>query len=172
MMATPHRTWAPRSTRFAARRAATAVSVALAVIWTSLGAAAAHAQSQAAPAAAAGFSVRVIEGTRAATAKVDPRLSDLQRELSSLHQDYNAFSLVSTHNLRLQVGQRTPVKLPDGADMAIQLLEIVQGPPMRVRHVLELPKSKSIRSVAPGGRTLDVRAGNDRLIIVCTSVEK
>lgn len=136
-----------------------------------LGWSAAPAQAQTA-ATAAGFSVRVIEGTRAASAKVDPRLSDLQRELASLHQEYNAFSLVSTHNLRLQVGQRNQLRLPDGAEMALQLLEILPGPPMRVRHALELPKSKSIRSVAPGGRTLDVRAGSDRLIIICTTVEK
>ena len=126
----------------------------------------------AAAAASAGFSVRVIEGTKAAAARVDPRLNDLRRELVSLHQDYNVFSLVSEHALRLQVGQRNQIKLPDGADLALQLLEIVAGPPIRVRHVLELPKSKSTRSVAPGGRTLDVRAGTERLIIICTTVEK
>lgn len=131
----------------------------------------AHAQPAAA-AASAGFSVRVIEGTKAAAPRVDPRLSDLRRELVSLHQDYNVFALVSEHALRLQVGQRNQIKLPDGAELALQLLEIVSGPPIRVRHVLELPKSKSTRSVAPGGRTLDVRAGAERLIIICTTVEK
>lgn len=171
MIATPHRrSSAPRPTLLGSRWFAIALTalVAVGLVVAALAPAQAQAQAQ----AAAGFSVRVIEGTRAATAKVDPRLSDLQRELGSLHQDYNTFSLVSTHNLRLQVGQRNQLKLPDGADMALQLLEIVQGPPMRVRHALELPKSKSIRSVAPGGRTLDVRAGSDRLIIICTTVEK
>lgn len=171
MISTPHRrSSAPRPTPLGSPWFAVALAalVALGLVGVALAPAQAEAQAQ----AAAGFSVRVIEGTRAATAKVDPRLSDLQRELGSLHHDYNVFSLVSTHNLRLQVGQRNQLKLPDGADMALQLLEIVQGPPLRVRHALELPKSKSIRSVAPGGRTLDVRAGTDRLIIICTTVEK
>ena len=128
--------------------------------------------AEAQPAASAGFSVRIIEGTKGATAHVDPRLNDLRRELVSLHQEYNVFSLASEHALRLQVGQRSPISLPDGAELALQLLEIVAGPPIRVRHVLELPKSKSTRSVAPGGRTLDVRAGTARLIIICTTVEK
>ncbi len=171
MISTPHRrSSAPWPTRLGSRWFAVALTALVAL--GLMGAALAPVQAQAQAQTAAGFSVRVIEGTRAATAKVDPRLSDLQRELGSLHQDYNVFSLVSTHNLRLQVGQRNQLKLPDGADMALQLLEIVQGPPLRVRHALELPKSKSIRSVAPGGRTLDVRAGTDRLIIICTTVEK
>ncbi len=156
------------------RAAACAVAQA-SVVATALVAPALTASAQAQPAAAtasAGFSVRIIEGTKAATARVDPRLNDLRRELVSLHQDYNAFALVSEHALRLQIGQRNQIKLPDGAELALQLLEIVAGPPIRVRHLLELPKSKSTRSVAPGGRTLDVRAGAERLIIICTAVEK
>lgn len=124
------------------------------------------------PAVNAGFDVRIIEGSRGAAPKVDARLGDLSRELSALQQGYNVFSLVSEQSLRLQLAQRGAVKLPDGADLGIQLLEITAGPPMRIRHSFELPKSKSIRSVAPGGRTLDVRAGAEKLVIICTTVHR
>ena len=128
--------------------------------------------AQAPVAANAGFRVRIIEGTKGGTARVDDRVSDLRRELEALHHDYNTFSLVSDHNLRINLGQRSAIKLPDGSDMAITLLELVAGPPMRVRHQLELPKSRTVRAVAPGGRTLDVRPWADKLVIICTSVEK
>ena len=123
-------------------------------------------------AANAGFRVRIIEGSKAPAAKVDARLGDLRRELESLHHDYNVFSLVSDQAVRLTIGQRNATRLPDGSEMAIQLLEIVAGPPLRVRHQFELPKSRSVRAVAPGGRTLDVRPWADKLVIICTSVEK
>ncbi len=146
------------------RRFAAQVVAACGVAWL---AAPAVAQS---PADQASFEVRIIEGQRAAAPKNDPRLADLQRELSALQQGYNAFSLLSAQTLRLTANQRAAVKLPDGAELGIQLLAVVAGPPVRVRHVFELPKSKTIRAVAPGGRTLDVRNGADRLIIICTTV--
>ena len=123
-------------------------------------------------AAGAGFRVRIIEGSKAAAPKVDARVGDIHRELEALHHDFNAFSLISDQSLRLVVGQRSALKLPDGGEMAIQLLELVQGPPLRVRHQLELPKSRTVRAVAPGGRTIDVRPWADKLVIICTSVEK
>jgi hypothetical protein len=125
-----------------------------------------------APADHANFEVRIIEGVRAPAPKSDPRLTDLQRELAALQQGYNSFTLISAQTLHLTANQRAAVRLPDGADVAIQLLAVVPGPPMRVRHVFELPKSKTIRAVAPGGRTLDVRNGADRLIIICTTVQR
>lgn len=120
----------------------------------------------------AGFTIRIIEGSKGAAPKVDAKVADLKRELETLHQEFNSFSLVASHPLRLGVGQRQAVKLPDGAELAVQLLELVAGPPPRVRHQLELPKSRTVRSVAPGGRTLDVRPWGDKLIIICTAVDK
>ncbi|MBM4342682.1 MAG: hypothetical protein FJ100_04835 [Deltaproteobacteria bacterium] len=128
-----------------------------------------HARAQA---ATAGFTVRVIEGSKAPAPKVDPKLADLKRELETLHQEFNTFALVGIHPMRLGVGQRQAVKLPDGAELALHLLELVAGPPLRVRHQLELPKSRTVRSVAPGGRTLDVRPWGDKLIIICTAVDR
>ena len=154
---------------FTLPRLLTAVCLALTV---ATGAVPAWAQSAQPAAAAAGFQVRIIEGTKGPAAKVDPRLGDLHRELEALHKDYNNFNLLTQTGMRLQVGQRNALKLPDGAELAISLLEIAAGPPLRVRHVVELPKSKSTRAVAPGGRTLDVRPFGDKLIIICTTVER
>ncbi len=125
-----------------------------------------------AQAGTAGFTVRIIEGSKGPAPKVDPKLGDLKRELETLHQEFNSFLLVTDHPMRLAIGQRQAVKLPDGADLAVQLLELVAGPPPRVRHQVELPKSRTVRSVAPGGRTLDVRPWGDKLIIICTAVDK
>ena len=125
-----------------------------------------------AQAGTAGFTVRIVEGTKGPAPKVDPKLGDLKRELETLHQEFNSFALVGEHPVRLAVGARHALKLPDGADLALRLLELVAGPPPRVRHQLELPKSRTVRSVAPGGRTIDVRPWGDKLIIICTAVDK
>lgn len=154
------------SMRVSRRQFAVQVAAACGVVWL-----AAPVQAQS-PADQASFEVRIIEGQRAAAPKNDPRLADLQRELAALQQGYNSFTLLGAQTLRLTANQRATVKLPDGADLAIQLLAVVPGPPVRVRHVFELPKSKTIRAVAPGGRTLDVRNGADRLIIICTTVQR
>ncbi|MBI5607926.1 MAG: hypothetical protein HY902_03500 [Deltaproteobacteria bacterium] len=154
------------SMRVSRRRFAAQIAAACGVAWLAV-----PVQAQS-PTDQASFEVRIIEGQRAAAPKNDPRLADLQRELAALQQGYNSFSLLSAQTLRLTANQRATVKLPDGADLAIQLLAVVAGPPMRVRHVFELPKSKTIRAVAPGGRTLDVRNGADRLIIICTTVQR
>jgi hypothetical protein len=122
--------------------------------------------------ASAGFQVRIIEGSKGPAAKVDPKLVDVRRELEALHHDFNTFSLLSEHGLRLHPGQRSTVQLPDGATLAIQLLELLAGPPLRVRHTVELPKSKSTRAVAPGGRTLDVRPMGSKIVIICTTIER
>jgi len=153
-----------RPTRVPSWIAAVAVACAAAVPTVAL--------AQAGQAPSAGFRVRIIEGSKGGPPKVDPRLGDLKRELEVLHHDYNAFALVGDQNLRLGIGQRGTVKLPDGAEVAIQLIELVAGPPLRIRHQFELPRSRTVRAVAPGGRTLDVRPWADKLVIICTSVER
>lgn len=120
----------------------------------------------------AGFAIRVIEGSKAPAPKVDPRLGDLKRELQTLHQQYNSFTLVSEQTLRLQTGARGAVRLPDGAEFAIHLLEFATAPVLRARHSVEFPGHRSTRSVAPGGRTLDVKPAGDKLLIICTTVER
>lgn len=123
-------------------------------------------------AASAGFHVRIIEGAKGPAAKVDAKLQDLRRELETLHHEYNSFALVSEHSVRLNVGQRNAIRLPDGGELAISLLEIVAGPPQRIKHQFELAKSRTVRSVSPGGRTIDVRPWAEKLVIICTSVDK
>ena len=152
-----------------ARRGLLAAVIGLASCFGLVGSATGWAQ---APTASAGFVVRIIEGTKAAAPKVDAKLGDLRRELEVLHNEFNTFTLLGEHALRLTAGQRNTLKLPDGGEMALQMLEVVAGPPVRVRHALELPKSRTVRSVARGGRTLDVRPWADKLIIICTSVDK
>ncbi|MFZ4579427.1 MAG: hypothetical protein ACOYOB_13625 [Myxococcota bacterium] len=142
---------------------------AVGVLW----AAQAFAQAENAPLPdRAAFAVRVVEATRAATPKMDPRLGDLERELRVFQKDYNSFVLVRDQTLILPVGGRGSLRLPDGAEFAIQLLGFTPGKVLRARHVVEMPRMKMTRAVAPGGRTLDVLPGQDRMTIVSTTVQR
>ncbi len=117
----------------------------------------------------AAFAVRLIEATHAAVPSVDPRLQDMTRELQSF-QKFNKFAIVGESVLQLANGARGAVKLPDGREFAIQLLGFTPGKLQRARHVVELPGMKMTRAVAPGGRTLDVVPGQDKLTIISTLV--
>ena len=130
-----------------------------------------HAQVPAAPTTgdAVSFHVRVIEAQKGAP-QVDPRLADLERELRVLHRDYTRFALVGTETLKLTVNQRGAVHLPKG-ELAIQYLGPSGDKAQRVRHRVEMPGlNATVRSIAPGGRTLDVLQVGEKLVIVATTV--
>ena len=117
----------------------------------------------------ASFQVRVIEATKGPV-QVDPKLADLDRELRSLHRDYNHFTLLKTETQSLTTGTRGAVHLPNG-DLTIQFLGLSPDKVQRVRHRVEMPgMNATVRAVAPGGRTLDVLQVGEKLVIVATTV--
>lgn len=122
-----------------------------------------------APPEHAAFAVRLIEATHAPAASMDPRLNEIARELQAF-QKFNHFSIVGDQVLQLGTGARGALKLPDGREFAIQLLGFTPGKVQRARHIIEMPGMKMTRAVAPGGRTLDVVPGTDKLIIISTVV--
>lgn len=113
------------------------------------------------------FTVRVIEASHGAAPAIDPSLQPILSELKHF-PDYNKFAVLRTEPLLLKLNQRGVVKLPDGAEFAITLLD---GPVGRVRHKVEMPHTRTTRSVAYGGRTLDVLPGSGKVTIVWTTVE-
>lgn len=119
----------------------------------------------------ASFSVAVIEASKGPTARMDPRLGDLARELQTFQKDYNTFTVATQQVLQLAVNGRGAVRLPDGAEFAITLLGFTPGAVVRARHQVELPRTKMTRAMAPGGRTLDVVPAGERLTIIATSLK-
>lgn len=134
------------------------------LLLTPLYASAAMAQADPGPTT---FTVRVIEASRAAAPSIDPSLQPISAELKHF-PDYNKFTVVRMEPLTLKLNQRGAVRLPDGAEFAITLLD---GPPGRVRHKVEMPRTVTTRSVAHGGRTLDVLPGTGKATIVWMTVE-
>lgn len=120
----------------------------------------------------AAFNVLVIEATKAAAPHIDPRLNDLKAQLAALHRDFNVFSLVREQTLTLAAGGRGVVKLLGAAEFSIEFLGFTPGNVQRARHKVTMPGVTMTRSVAPGGRTLDVVPGSDRLTVIATMVGK
>lgn len=117
----------------------------------------------------ASFQVRVIEAVKGAP-QMDPKLGDLERELRALHRDYGKFTLLRSETLNLTAGGRGTVRLPNG-DFAIQFVGVSGDKAQRLRHRVEMPgMNATVRSIAPGGRTLDVLQVADKLLILATSV--
>ncbi len=117
----------------------------------------------------ASFQVRVIEASKG-TPQMDPKLADLERELHSLHRDFGRFALLQADTQNLATSGRGVVRLPNG-DLIIQFLGLTPDKVQRVRHRVEMPgMNATVRSVAPGGRTLDVLQVGDKLVIIATTV--
>ncbi len=148
------------------------IFVALLLCFSAIVALPLHAQVPAPSADRAAFSVLVIEATKAPVPRIDPRLNDLKTQLAALHRDFNVFSLVREQTLTLATGGRGVVKLLGTAEFSIEFLGFTPGNVQRARHKVTMPGVTMTRSVAPGGRTLDVVPGSDRLTVIATTVGK
>ncbi len=130
-----------------------------------------RARSVAAPATpSAVFLVRVIEASKGATARMDPRLSAMQREFRPFLGQYNQFALIRDQTLRLNLNQAGGVALPTGKRFGLTMLGFTAGKVRRIRYEVQMPRTRMKRSVAPGARTLDVIRNGAKLTIISTTV--
>jgi hypothetical protein len=66
--------------------------------------------------------VRVARASRAAPARLDPRLEDVKKQISSLA--WQRWELVSDQTPTLALGRSTFVDLPDGSQAALSVVEV------------------------------------------------
>ncbi len=123
----------------------------------------------AAPATAT-FVVRVIEASKGDTPSVDPRIEEMRRELRPFESRYNRFALVREATFTLQPQGSQEVALPANSKFALQFVGLQPGKVPRVRYQATTPGGRTMRSVAPGARTLDAIGNGDKLTIVSTLV--
>ncbi len=133
-------------------------AVGLLLVWAAPGLAQAGA-------AKATFKVQVIEASKGAVPRIDPRLVGLERELKAFQPRYNRFSLVRDQSMVLTVNATGTVALAGKESFVIQFLGL-QG--KRIRYQAQLARTKTTRSVAPGGRAVDVLPRGGTALIVAT----
>jgi hypothetical protein len=112
--------------------------------------------------------VRVIKGSRNGPAKVDPELESLKRQLSSLA--YVRWELASDESKTLVKGKTDYVKLPDGDQVALTMME---ESPTKVTFevVLVSRKSQSKLTLEKGQRLVhQVTAEKDGVALFLTVI--
>jgi hypothetical protein len=78
-------------------------------------------RAEAAPAGNVPVRIRVLKGSRQGPPQVDPRLQDLSTQLGKLA--YQRWEQAAEQQLTLEFGKKVAVSIPDGASLALTLLE-------------------------------------------------
>lgn len=111
------------------------------------------------------FNVRVIAASKGAVPKMDPRLAGMERELKAFERRYNCFALVRDQSMVLTVNAIGTVALVKRESFVVQLLGILGT---RIRYQARFARTRTTRSVAPGGRAIDILPRDGAAIIVST----
>jgi hypothetical protein len=93
--------------------------------------------------------VRVVKASRAAPARLDPRLEDVRKQVSALA--WQNWELVSDQTPTLTQGQSTFVDLPDGSHAALAIVD-VRGNIVTVEVAMAQKNTQSRVTIEKGQR--------------------